>query len=77
MKRGIGLRRSVRAGDDDLEILARSPHEEFMLFAVVAASNITAHVTSFAFDAAKKLNGWGRVRSVRRRDGTQDPAIKE
>jgi len=75
VKFGVALL-GVTMGFDDLELLLTiGRHEEFTLYAVVAVANTVEEPDRSLWQLARSVNGWGRIQTVERLLGTNDPDI--
>lgn len=64
LKMGIALL-GQSGKEEDAEILrVLGSHEEFTLYAVVAAKNILEDANSFILNLLEHLNGWGKISAV-------------
>jgi hypothetical protein len=57
-------------------ILTLARHEEFTLYASVAATTQQKNPERTLWEIAKHVDGWGRIQTVERLTDTSDPGIK-
>jgi hypothetical protein len=76
VKAAIALRGALSGGviEDLFATLGR--HEEFTLYAAVAIANSSTQPQRALFELARHVDGWGRIQTVERLAGTDDPEIK-
>jgi hypothetical protein len=64
-------------GRDDYDvILSLARHEEFTLYASVVVTNREENPDATLWQIAKHVDGWGRIQTVERLAGTDDPDIR-
>lgn len=62
--------------DQDLVALL-GLHDEFTLYAAAALANMLPNPEPVLWDLAQKVEGWGRIHTVRQLARTQDPRVKD
>ncbi|HZS15300.1 MAG TPA: hypothetical protein VFC09_11945 [Candidatus Dormibacteraeota bacterium] len=77
VKLGIALLPIEPCGNDDDLLRLFGGHDEFTLYAVVAAANVSVDPEPLIFEVAKSVHGWGRIHAVRRLLQTSNPEIKD
>ncbi|MCB9658674.1 MAG: hypothetical protein H6726_13575 [Sandaracinaceae bacterium] len=76
VKLGVLLVGLVEGTDDRELLLTLGAHDELALFVVVAMANRPDLGEQTLWELAQRTRGWGRIQSVERLSGTDDPAIK-
>ncbi|MEZ4328709.1 MAG: hypothetical protein R3B40_26025 [Polyangiales bacterium] len=76
VKLGVLLVGLVEGTDDRELLLTLGAHDELALFVVVAMANRPDLGEQALWELARRTRGWGRIQSVERLAGTDDPAIK-
>lgn len=76
VKMGVALLGVSGTAGDEAVVLEIGQAEEFTLYATVALRNLLAEPEDALWRLAKSVHGWGRIATVERLAGTEDPRIR-